>query len=128
MGLFDFFSKKKKEQERLRLVAEARQKEAELWKSHENERQKRLEESKKEAERQARLKDDSEKALTMAPFSFKSYCHQRYENKVPVKGLQECLRTVSVVKNTNGCSGYKLQPGIGYIVKIYNDDLGKPNM
>ena len=35
---------------------------------------------------------------------------------------------MSVVKNTNGCPGYKLEPGIGYIVKIYNDDLNKPNM
>ena len=43
-------------------------------------------------------------------------------------GLQECIRTISVVKNTDGCPGYKLAPGIGYIVKIYNDDLGKPNM
>jgi len=129
MGLFDLFSKKKKEQERLRLEAEARQRRIEeRWKSQANESRKRIEESEKEAEELARLKADNEKALTMAPFSFKSKCHQRYENKVPVKGLQECLRTVSVVKNTNGCSGYKLQPGIGYIVKIYNDDLGKPNM
>jgi hypothetical protein len=43
-------------------------------------------------------------------------------------GLQQCIRTVRVEKNTNGCSGYRLSPGDGYIVKIYNDDLGKPNM
>lgn len=43
-------------------------------------------------------------------------------------GLQKCLRTVSIEKNTHGCSGYKLAPEIGYIIKIYNDDLGKPNM
>lgn len=63
----------------------------------------------------------------MQPFTFKSNCHQRYENGNPV-GYAECMRTVSVVKNTNGCLGYKLAPGVGYIVKIYNDDLGKPNM
>jgi len=62
------------------------------------------------------------------PFVFKSNSHQRYENGSPVMGLQQCLRTVCIEKNTHGCSGYKLAPGIGYIVKIYNNDLGKPNM
>jgi hypothetical protein len=66
--------------------------------------------------------------LTINPFVFKSNCHQRYQDGVEVMGLQQCLRTVSVEKNTNGCPGYKLNPGDGYIVKIYNDDLGKPNM
>ena len=66
--------------------------------------------------------------MTIEPFVFKSNCHQRYEGAYPKMGLQECLRTVSVVKNTNGCSGYQLQPGDGYIVKIFNDDAGKPNM
>lgn len=64
----------------------------------------------------------------LQPFTFKSNCHQRYENGSPVKGEQECSRTVSVIKNTNGHPSYRLEPGIGYIVKIYNDDLGKPNM
>lgn len=50
-----------------------------------------------------------------------------YDN--PVGDLQqECFRIVSLEKNTNGCPGYKLDPGIGYIVKIYNDDLKKPNI
>ena len=65
---------------------------------------------------------------TMEPFVFKSDCHQRYENGNEVMGLQQCVRTVSVEKNTNGCRGYKLNPGDGYIVKVFNDDLGKPNM
>ncbi len=65
---------------------------------------------------------------TIEPFVFKSNSHQRYENGNPVMGLQHCIRTICVEKNTHGCSGYKLAPGIGYIVKIYNDDLGKPNM
>lgn len=66
--------------------------------------------------------------VSVEPFVFKSNCHQRYENDTPKLGLQECIRTIRVEKNTNGCSGYRLQPGVGYIVKIYNDDLGKPNM
>lgn len=66
--------------------------------------------------------------LTMEPFVFKSDCHQRFENGSEVMGLQQCIRTVSVEKNTNGCRGYKLNPGDGYIVKVFNDDLGKPNM
>lgn len=77
---------------------------------------------------QERLKATNEDIESMHPFTFKSNCHQRYENKIPVMGLQECVRTICVVKNTNGCRGYKLEPGIGYIVKIYNDDLGRPNM
>ncbi len=71
---------------------------------------------------------DKQSEPTFEPFVFKSNCHQRYEEGNPVMGLQHCIRTVCVEKNTHGCSGYKLTPGIGYIVKIYNDDLGKPNM
>lgn len=129
MGLFDFiFGSKKKEQERLRLEEEQRRQKLEQERIA-RERERRLEENRrKEQERQARLKAEREQAESLQPFTFKSNCHQRYENGTPVKGLQECLRTVSVIKNTNGCPGYRLQPGIGYIVKIYNDDLGKPNM
>lgn len=67
-------------------------------------------------------------APIIEPFVFKSDCHQRFENGFEVMGLQKCFRTVSVEKNTNGCRGYKLNPGDGYIVKVFNDDLGKPNM
>lgn len=69
-----------------------------------------------------------QKIDTVEPFVFKSNCHQRYENGQPVMGLQKCMRTVSVEKNTKGCKGYRLNPGIGYIVKIYNDDIGRANM
>jgi len=62
------------------------------------------------------------------PFVFKSTCHQRYENLMPVRGLQQCLRTISVKKNINGCSGYLIKPGDGYIVKLFNNDTGQPNM
>lgn len=128
MGLFDFiFSSKKKEQERLRLEEERRQRLEQERIVHERER--RLEENRrKERERQERLKAEREQTESVQPFTFQSNCHQRYENGSPVQGLQDCIRTVSVVKNTNGCPGYRLQPEIGYIVKIYNDDLGKPNM
>lgn len=119
MGLFDFLfgNKKKQEQERL-----------------ERERQERLQREKEERiaqEREARLAENRRKdaeRTSMTPVEFKSNCHQRYENGSPVKDLQKCIRTIRVEKNTNGCRGYKLQPGDGYIVKIFNDDLGKPNM
>ena len=121
MGLLDFLfgnSKEKERQEELerqRLAAEARM----------------AQQRKEEQERQARIKKEQAvraRMMTIEPFVFKSNCHQRYEGAYPKMGLQECLRTVSVVKNTNGCSGYQLQPGDGYIIKIFNDDAGKPNM
>lgn len=73
-------------------------------------------------------KGEEGEKFAIKPFVFKSNCHQRYESGIPVMGLQRCLRTVSVVKNTHGCAGYQLRNGDGYIVKIFNDDLGKPNM
>ena len=121
MGLLDFIfgnSKEKERQEELerqRIAAEAR----------------KAQQRKEEQERQARIKKEQAvraRMMTIEPFVFKSNCHQRYEGAYPKMGLQECLRTVSVVKNTNGCSGYQLQPGDGYIIKIFNDDAGKPNM
>lgn len=121
MGLLDFLfgnSKEKERQEELerqRIAAEAR----------------KAQQRKEEQKRQARIKKEQAvraRMMTIEPFVFKSNCHQRYEGAYPKMGLQECLRTVSVVKNTNGCSGYQLQPGDGYIIKIFNDDAGKPNM
>lgn len=121
MGLLDFLfgnSKEKERQEELerqRIAAEAR----------------KAQQRKEEQERQARIKKEQAvraRMMMIEPFVFKSNCHQRYEGAYPKMGLQECLRTVSVVKNTNGCSGYQLQPGDGYIIKIFNDDAGKPNM
>ena len=129
MGLFDFlFRLKIKEQERLRLEEEERRQRLEQERiAHERER--RLEENRhKERERLERLKAEREQAESVQPFTFKSNCHQRSENGRPVQRLQKCIRTVSVVKNTNGCPGYRIQPGLGYIVKIYNDDLGPPNL
>lgn len=130
MWPFDYFKKKreKEEQEHRRAEEQARQQKLEEERIA-RERERRLEENRrKELERQAKLKAEREQKESIQPFTFRSNCHQRYENDTPVMGLQECIRTVSLVKNTNGCPGYKLEPGVGYIVKIYNDDLGKPNM
>jgi hypothetical protein len=73
-------------------------------------------------------REEKQTEVSVEPFVFKSNCHQRYEDGAPKMGLQECLRTVIVLKNTIGCSGYQLAPGVGYIVKLFNDDLGKPTM
>ncbi len=130
MWPFNYFKKKreKEEQERRRAEEQARQQKLEEERIA-RERERRLEENRrKELERQAKLKAEREQKESIQPFTFRSNCHQRYENDTPVMGLQECIRTVSMVKNTDGCPGYKLAPGVGYIVKIYNDDLGKPNM
>ncbi len=130
MGFFDFIfgnsTKKREEQERLRQEEIRRQ--AELERIAQERRRRAEEERRKEAERQAKLKAERELATSIEPFTFKSNCHQRYENNAPQMGLQECIRTISVEKNTNGCKGYKLAPGLGCIVKVYNDDLGRPNM
>ena len=130
MWPFNYFKKKreKEEQERRRAEEQARQQKLEKERIA-CERECRLEDNRrKELERQAKLKAEREQKKSIQPFTFRSNCHQRYENDTPVMGLQECIRTVSMVKNTDGCPGYKLAPGVGYIVKIYNDDLGKPNM
>lgn len=66
--------------------------------------------------------------LSITPFVFESNQHQRYENGNPVKGLQKCPRTVKVEKNINGCSGYQLNNGDGYIVRMINGDTGQPQM
>lgn len=53
-------------------------------------------------------------------------CHQRYENGQPVRGLQVCPRYIKIKKNINGCSGYQLTPGDGYILTATNGDTGQP--
>ena len=61
-------------------------------------------------------------------FVFKSNEHQRYEYESSVMGLQKCLRTIVVEANKNGCEGYKIKLGDGYIVKIYNNDTANAQM
>lgn len=53
---------------------------------------------------------------------FKSTSHQRFENSIPVRGLQECNRAIEVEENINGCKGYNLTDGDGFIVSILNLD------
>ena len=61
-------------------------------------------------------------------FVFKSNEHQRYEYETPVMGLQKCFRTIVVETNKNGCEGYRIKPGDGYIVKIFNNDTANAQM
>lgn len=126
MWPFDYFKKKreKEEQKRRREEENARLQKVEQERIA-RERERRLEENRKKEEKR---KAEIESRNSISPFTFKSNCHQRYESGTPVQGLQECGRTVSVIKNTNGCPGYRLEAGVGYIVRIFNDDLGKPNM
>lgn len=114
MSILDFIFGNNKKEEEDRLERERQEKA----------RKEREEKARLDAERRKREQESS----SVEPFVFKSNCHQRYESGEPKLGLQECIRTIRVEKNANGCSGYRLAPGEGYIVKIYNDDLGKPNM
>lgn len=59
---------------------------------------------------------------------FVSDAHQRYENGNPVMGHQKCGRKITIEANSNGCNGYKLVDGDGFIVRIHNLDVNKPNM
>lgn len=74
--------------------------------------------------------EDTTSAIAELPdvFVFKSNEHQRYEYEAPVLGLQKCLRTIKIEVNRNGCEGYNIQPGDGYIVKIFNNDTGNALM
>lgn len=114
MGIFDFFSGKKKEKEHQELLhiqqeqklhAEERRKIAELQKFQEQKRQ-------------------EEKMLSN--FDYDSTCHQRYENGKPVRNLQICPRYIKIRKNTYGCSGYQLTNGDGYILTATNGETGNP--
>ncbi len=58
---------------------------------------------------------------------FVSNSHQRYENGVPVRDLQQgCKRAVKIEKNINGCEGYNIKGGEGYIVTTFNLDGNHP--
>lgn len=57
-----------------------------------------------------------------------SDAHQRFENGNRVMDYQHCGRLITVERNINGCSGYRLVNGDGYIVRIHNLDLDKPQM
>lgn len=70
----------------------------------------------------------SNHGFSIEPFVFESNQHQRYENGNAVQGLQDCPRTIILEKNVDGCSGYQLQPGDGYIVRMINGDTGREQM
>lgn len=57
---------------------------------------------------------------------FNSTSHQRFENGIPVRGLQVCNRAIVVEENTDGCKGYQLVNGDGFIVSILNADGNHP--
>lgn len=60
-------------------------------------------------------------------FIFKSSDHLRYENGVHVAGPHGgANRAVKVEPNLNGCNGYNIPSGEGYIVTIYNLDGPHP--
>lgn len=124
MSIFDIFGRKRREQERLE--KERLQCEAEAHRKAEEQR--RADAQRRANEERRKREEAASKASTIEPFVFNSTSHQRYQGGNPVMGLQQCGRTVRVEKNTSGCPGYRLQPGKGYIVKVFNDDLNKPNM
>ena len=57
---------------------------------------------------------------------FESHSHQRFEGGLPKQGIQTCNRTIKIEKNINGCKGYQLTPGDGFIVSIINMDGNHP--
>lgn len=65
---------------------------------------------------------------TIEPFIFKSDEQQRYEEHFKEGDIETCKRLLVVEKNNNGCKGYKLASGIGYIVKLMNEDLQTKQM
>ncbi len=135
MWPFSYF-KKKKEEEQRRLAAE---KEAQKAACRERRLKEaiRLEEERRQKERERseaiQIQEEAQKKeeslySDLEPFVFKSDQHQRYEDGTPVRGLQICGRTVILEKNTSGCKGYQVRPGDGFIVRLINEDTGKPQM
>lgn len=60
-------------------------------------------------------------------FVFESSDHIRYQNGIHVAGPHGgARRAVKVEPNRNGCEGYNIQGGDGYIVTIYNLDGPHP--
>ena len=56
-------------------------------------------------------------------FLFKSSDHIRYQDGIHVSGPHgSANRAIKVEPNINGCSGYNIVSGDGYIVTIYNLD------
>jgi len=67
------------------------------------------------------------KPIDLSNVYFVSDSHQRYENGIPVKGLQRgCKRAVKIEANISGCEGYNIKGKGGYIVTIFNLDGNHP--
>ena len=62
----------------------------------------------------------------MKNISFLSNLHQRYENGIPINEIQKSNRTINIEENSDGCQGYNLIKGDGYIVTIINNDGNHP--
>lgn len=123
MGLFDFlFGNKEIERER---QEEFRLKQEAETKRHAEE-QRRQAEVRRRAEEQRKRQEQERQEAILSNFDFDSNCHQRYESGTPVKGLQVCPRFIRIRKNTNGCRGYHLKNGDGYILTATNGDTGQP--
>ncbi len=58
--------------------------------------------------------------IDLGNVEFISKSHLRYENGEVVQGLQICGRRINIEKNINGCKGYKIPNGVGYIVTIFD--------
>jgi tetratricopeptide (TPR) repeat protein len=65
-------------------------------------------------------------SIDISNVTFVSDSHQRYENGLPVRGLQQCRRDIRIEANTNGCEGYKIVEGEEYIITIFNLDGNHP--
>lgn len=57
---------------------------------------------------------------------FNSTSHLRFENGVPIYGIQKCNRTIKIESSANGCNGYDGVDADGYIVSILNQDQAHP--
>jgi hypothetical protein len=65
--------------------------------------------------------------IDLSSIYFLSDCHQRDEKGVGVDELQQgCKRAVKIEANINGCKGYNIESGDGYIVTIFNLDSNHP--
>lgn len=122
MGIFDFFNKNKKERERQEQLRKQQEAEA----KRKAEEQRRLADAQHREEERKRQEQSKKEEEILSDFDFDSNCHQRYEGGNAVMGLQVCPRHLKIRKNINGCSGYQLKPGDGYILSATNGDTGKP--
>jgi hypothetical protein len=64
--------------------------------------------------------------IDLSNIYFVSNSHLRYENGVQVNDLQVCRRAVKIEANINGCKGYNIKGGEGYIVTVFNLDGNHP--